>query len=332
MRKKVKDTDYAFISALIRARETRLPTIAHMERMLEAKSIEEAARVPEECGFSGLAGLSSEGIEERLSGRWSELLSELSSLVPDPNMVNIFRLKYDYHNAKVLIKAGAVRTDGERLLSGDGIVPAALLSEAYFQSDYRDIPEILGGAMAEARDVISRTGNPQLSDFILDRAYFGEFLKMANETGSGFLINYVKLAIDTVNLRSVVRAMRMDKDDRDFLKQVLLPGGAINPDNIINAAINREDMSSIYKNSSLKQAAGTGFEIVSGGRLTEFERLCDNTLSDYIKTGRNVSFGEEPLIAYIYTYDMAISGIRIIMTGLMADIEPGLIRERLREL
>lgn len=330
--KKIKDTDYVFISALIRARETKLPAGSHFERMLAADSTAEAAKIPEECGFGNLAGLSSEDMEERLSSRRSELLSELSSMVPDSDIVNIFRLKYDYHNAKVLIKAAAARTDGERLLSKDGRVAAHVLSEAYLQSDYKDIPAALGSAMAEASEVISRTGDPQLSDFVLDEAYFAEFLDTAEKTKSGFLVDYVKLSIDTANLRSVVRAMRMSKDERDFLMQVLISGGNINADDIIKANANHEDMTVLYRNSPLSAAAEEGFAVVSEGRLTGFERMCDNVLSSYIKTAAKVVFGEAPVIAYICSVDTAISNIRIIMTGLAAELEPESIRGRLREI
>ena len=45
MAKKLKDTDYLFISTYLRAREKNLLTAARMERMIDAPSAEEAAKV-----------------------------------------------------------------------------------------------------------------------------------------------------------------------------------------------------------------------------------------------------------------------------------------------
>ena len=44
MAKKVKDTDYLFISTYLHSRERDLLTAARMERMIEAPSAEEAVR------------------------------------------------------------------------------------------------------------------------------------------------------------------------------------------------------------------------------------------------------------------------------------------------
>ena len=40
--------------------------------------------------------------------------------VPDPRLVEIFQIKYDYHNAKAILKAEAVGADPERLLLAGG--------------------------------------------------------------------------------------------------------------------------------------------------------------------------------------------------------------------
>ena len=49
--KKVKDTDYLFISTYLHSRERDLLTAARMERMIEAPTAEEAAKVLAEIGY-----------------------------------------------------------------------------------------------------------------------------------------------------------------------------------------------------------------------------------------------------------------------------------------
>ena len=60
---KIKDTDYLTISARIRARETRLLTRERMERMLDARSGEERAKVLAECGYPELSALTGRGLD-----------------------------------------------------------------------------------------------------------------------------------------------------------------------------------------------------------------------------------------------------------------------------
>ena len=49
---KIRDTDYLTISARVRAMENRLVTRERMERMVEARSDDEAVKVLTECGYA----------------------------------------------------------------------------------------------------------------------------------------------------------------------------------------------------------------------------------------------------------------------------------------
>lgn len=53
---KIRDTDYLTISARVRAMENRLVTRERMERMVEARSDDEAVKVLAECGYEELPG------------------------------------------------------------------------------------------------------------------------------------------------------------------------------------------------------------------------------------------------------------------------------------
>ena len=97
---KIKDTDYLTISARVRAKETRLLTRERMERMLDARSGEESAKVLSECGYPELSALTNRSLDEMLSQARAALYRELKGAVPDPRLVEVFQMKYDYHNAK----------------------------------------------------------------------------------------------------------------------------------------------------------------------------------------------------------------------------------------
>ena len=120
-----KDTDYLAISARVRAMENRLLTRERMDRIIDARDEGEARKVLAECGYPEAPGASLESVLTQVR---EQTRKELLSAIPDGRLLEIFTLKYDYHNAKTIIKAGAVGADPSPLLLGGGrYEPAALL-------------------------------------------------------------------------------------------------------------------------------------------------------------------------------------------------------------
>ena len=173
-KKKLKDTDYLFISTYLRSREKNLLTAARMERMIDAPTADEAGKVLQEIGYGEFSATSDRELGQALARERENLFQDLYRYVPDKAVVDVFKVKYDYHNLKALLKAQAMGIDGERLLLDAGRVPAATLDRAVREGDFESLPETLRKAAKEAHEVLGATGDPQLSDFVLDRAYYEE--------------------------------------------------------------------------------------------------------------------------------------------------------------
>ena len=326
--KKLNENDYLFISALLRAREQKLLNAERAERMLAAGSWAGAAKVLEECGYPDVGAGSGKELEKVLSERRDGVFAELARLAPGDGIVDAFRMKYDYHNAKVIVKAEALSQDGSRLLSASGRVPADKLRDAFVRRDDAGVPKPLYAAMQEAKTALARTGDPQRADFLLDAAYVGEFLAAAEATGSGFLAGYARLFADQVNLRSAVRARRMEKN-ADFLRSALVPGGSVEPARIAEAIGASLPVAPLFEGTPLREAALVGDDL-KGGLMTKFERLCDDALTGYCAGARGVAFGNEVLVAYLCAVENELSAVRIIMTGLRTGLGADVIRSRLR--
>ena len=326
---KIRDTDYLTISARVRAMENRLVTRERMERMVEARSDDEAVKVLAECGYEELPALTNRGLDELLSAARAALYRELGGAVPDKRLVELFQMKYDYHNAKVLIKAQAMGLDEARLLSQGGRYDPQRLREDFLRDDLRDWGEVFRQAVLRAREVLSATGDPQQADLVLDRACFQEMESLARACGSAFLQGYVRLSVDAANLRAAVRAARMGKGS-EFLNQILLPGGNVSERALAGAR--PEELAERFRSGPLAQAAALGAARTQpdSGPLTEFERLCDNAVTGYLASASRVPFGEETVIGYLYAREAEITAVRIIMAGRMAGLDGETIRSRLR--
>lgn len=327
----ITDKDYLFLSAMLKARETTMIDRDRMERMLSAETYAEAAKFIVDNGYPDLSGADAAGIDEALSERRAAIFDELARFVPQRGVVDVFRMKYDYHNAKVLIKAEGAGVAGERLMSSCGRVAAEKLTNAFGEDDYRFIPGKLGAAMSEAKAVLARTGNPQTADFILDRAYFSELTDTAKELDSVFLTKYAAVLIDSANLRSAVRTVRMGKD-MEFLLTALAPGGTVSPERLAQAVMGGDGVAAVFSASVFSEAAALGEEAVKGGSMTKFELACDNAVTAFLSGARLVSFGQEPVVEYLALAEAEITAVRMILTGRLAGIEPDSIRERLREI
>lgn len=198
------------------------------------------------------------------------------------------------------------------------------------EGDLRDCSDTFRAAVTQAKETLSATGDPQLADFQLDRAYFREMAQAAADSGSEFLQGYVKLLADAANLRSSVRAHRMGKGG-DFLALALVPGGNVDERSILSAK--GGDLTGLFRGGRLAAAAELGAALLSGGggSFTAFERACDNAVTDYLSQARRIAFGEHPVIGYLYAREAEVTAIRTILSGRMAGLSAETIRERLRE-
>lgn len=165
----VKDIDYLFISTRVRALEANLLSRERMTRMLDASSDDDAAKVLLECGYPEINPLTNDSIQEVLATEQVKTMTDMASFVPNPALIDVFKVKYDYHNVKVLLKAEAMQADPTNLLMELGRVPTRELQEKMNASDLRGIPSILQSAITRARETLGTTRDPQLADFVLDR-------------------------------------------------------------------------------------------------------------------------------------------------------------------
>ena len=326
---KIKDSDYLYASARVRALERQLLGHDDAERMLEAESVADAVKVLSELGYPELDGNPS-SIENAISAERERTFALMRDISPNPEIADAFSIKYDYHNIKTLIKALYANQNAEHLLINSGRVDINTLVSSLKQDDLSPLPPAMREAYEDARDTLSRTGDAQASDFVLDCAMFLEMQECAKRSGSSFLFGYVRLMTDCANLRSVVRALRQEKS-AEFMSRILLDGGNISTQDII-AAVNADGSpDKIFASSALQAAAeAASSAITSKGSLTVFERMCDDALCAYLESAKYSAFGDAPLVAYLAAKEIELSNIRILLTAKLEKLPAPEIRERLR--
>ena len=331
MRKKIKATDYLAISARIKAMENGLLTRERMEQVLDARTDEEAVKLLQESGYPDLHATDPEALDKVLSATREAILEDLADSAPDPRYIDVFKLKYDYHNIKSVLKADAMGVSPDRMLMDMGRIPAAELKEAVQSGDVENLPPLLASAVQEAREVLETTRDPQLSDIVLDRWCYQDMDAVAETTGSAFLHGYVKTQIDAANLRALVRTIRMGKNET-FLAGILFEGGDVSTDAILKvSAAKGAGLKDLYHTTPFRAAADCGAELLQGGALTEFEKLCDDAVGDYLAGAQFIPFGEAPLVGYLAARETEYTNLRILLMGRTTGLPADVIRARLRE-
>ena len=329
-KKKINDTDYLAVSAYVRALENELLTEDQYEQLITAKSYDEEVKLLQSFGYGELEPKHPEALDADLTAVRAEALEELGNAIPNAGDLDVFKIKYDYHNVKALLKAEAMNVSPGAMLADLGRVSVEEMFLAHKERDGSNLPGHIDDAAREGYDILAATRDPQLSDIAVDRWYFRDLLETAEGTGSDFLVGYVRLMIDAANLRTLVRTLRMGKN-ADFLRGVLFEGGKAPLEELLRVSGNNGNgLAELYALSRLEDAAAAGAKALQGGLLTEFEKRCDDALNDYLDSARLIPFGEEPVLAYLAARETEYTNLRIILMGRMAGVPADVIRSRLR--
>ena len=327
--KKLKDNDYIFLSAMIRAREAKMLTDEKLEQALNAETAADSAKIFEECGFPDMSDMTDAEIDMALTAYRAGIFGELSERPEAAVLTDLFRLKYDYHNVKVLAKARGENLDGSTALSESGRIPSAKLIEAFISDEKSELPAEKADAMEKSVEILAQTRNPQLSDFEVDGIYLRDLMAHAESSGSEFAVKYASLIIDTVNLRSTVRALRMGKN-AEFLGDALVDGGTVSKEKLCSVSPDGAELPQLFDGTLLKKAAELGAEVIVGGSMTRFELYCDDAAAEYLSGAKYVTYGAEPVLNYLAAVENGITSVRMILTGKLYGIDSAVIRERMR--
>ena len=332
--KKIKESEFNYAVARIRAIEKGLLDKTRFDRMVEAKTPDEALKVLLEAGY-GRAGTEIKSVfeyEKLLKDESKKVYELLNELAPGQEVINMFLLSNDYHNAKVILKAEFSGQTETAMFIEPGSVPVEKLKLMIKDRNMKELPEIMRKAIEECIDTYNRTGDPQLIDLILDKAQYRHMLSISGSFCNRFINELVLSLVDLTNIKIFLRAKNLNKT-WDFLQKILIPGGSIDIKVFFeNLDAPLENFVQAIKYSRYGSLLENSIESINRtGSLSGFEKLSDNFITSFVKKARYVTFGIEPLIGYLMAKETEIKNARIIMVGKINNISNDIIRERLRE-
>lgn len=330
---KINNRDYVFATACVRSGEKNMLSHDKIEKMVESKSPEDALKVLTELEYGAVSeDISPEEFEKLLTREHKRTYEFVRSIVHDSKYFNLFLYPSDYHNIKVILKAEFLGTDPEPFFMGSGTIDPQTLLVMVRDRNFVGMTSNMKDAIEEVLDVFGRTKDPQQVDVILDKACYKDMSLLAEQSENQYLKGYVKLLIDTINLRIFVRMRQMNKS-WDFFSKVFIEGGNITEKFFIGGYDEpfesfAEKLGAYGLSEVLSESAPM---LKEKGSFTMLEKMCDNRLMDYVKDSKYKSFGIEAVVGYILAKENEIKSARIIMAGKLAGLPSDRIRERLRE-
>ena len=156
--------------------------------------------------------------------------------------------------------------------------------------------------------------------------------------GEEFLRRLVGLQADLTNIKSFIRVRAATETEgmkgRQLMAKVFVPGGGLDLD-FFNSQLDESlpAFADRFAREPWGQVVAAGVEsFVDSGSLTVYEKLADNYLINYVKKAGLISFGPEPLVAYLWAKENEIKLIRIVMVGKINGLPADEIKERLRDV
>ena len=227
---------YVYTVARLRGMENHILDSAFFSRLIDSAGIDEALKALGETSYSQwISGAAN--FDKAIDSEILATCEELARFVPDKELIDIFRLPYDFHNVKVLLKGlfkvRGGESEGRRydLLSKLGTIDVDELTNAIETEEYGFLPYGLTDLIPQCWQLWDQTKNAQAVELLIDHQMFKAMLNLAEGLKMADVIQWVKFKIDAENLRSAIRLARMKYDSAKALA-FFHEGGTIRPDDM----------------------------------------------------------------------------------------------------
>lgn len=337
--------DFAYSVGLVRTLETLLLNENEVERMMLAGSAQESFKILNEFDYadnkSGVESVSD--FQKVIDEGLLDIKEILEKTTPDKRILTILWHYYDFHNIKTMLKAflsGKSFEDIEGLMSKMGAIPIESLRIFIFEGTNAPFgienhtEEYLKKKIKKVQILFEKEdSNPQIIDLYLDQKLMKIIYGIASDSGSEFLITYVKKLIDLSNIKLFFR-MKAQEKEFELFEVACFWNGTLSFSRFRDAY--KEDLAKfpeLFAGTTYAKIIAEGFtHYESEKTFIYLEKEVENHLTNYIKRAKLMPFGPEPLIAYFLAKKNNALIIRMILINKLNEIDPDEIKNRLRNL
>ena len=318
----MRDTDYAYCVARIRANERYLLKETDLSELLECKSFDSAIDY-----LIGKKWISEKGeISDCVKYQSEKLWQLLSESVPDKKELDLLSVVNDFFNIKAAVKCHFTGKDPSAYYLKPTTLSLDELTEKVSSHKFSSIGGSKGKCAEESYKTACLTENGQNADIIIDRACIDEIRNYA-KAKSGVIAEICSFLCDTANIKIAFRCAMTEKK-RDFTETAIGECSALSRTDLVEATLKGTDALSEYL-AKTSYREGADIYLTSAA---EYEKWCDNKIIAIAKKSCFTAFGFDPVCAYYYAKLTEMKSVRIILTGLKSGADKSDIKERVRAL
>lgn len=325
---------YVYTVARLRGMENHILDTAFFSRLMDSSGIDDALKALGETSYSQwISG--NENFDKAIDSEMLATCKELESFVPDKGLIDIFRIPYDFHNVKVLLKGlfkvRGGESEGRRydLLSKLGTIDTEELKTAIETEEYGFLPYGLTDLIPQCWQLWDSSKNPQAVELLIDHAMFRAMLNVAEGLKMPAVVNWVKSRIDAENLRSAIRLARIKYDAAKALP-FFHEGGTIRPDDMAKLLNEpQETWSRLLSHTDIGAVLGALQD--SGdikASLSDVSKSLDDYLIRVLENAKYSMDAPENVLLYLLTKEAETRNMRVALVC----ISGGLDREFGRRL
>ena len=328
----MRELDYTYAVANIRARESSLLTTQDIGQLAACKTVDEALDYLYSKGYGGTDGDRDMDADTLLREELAQSWVYIRTLAPDFSLFAPLLYPNDFHNLKAILKGTVTGRSYERLLLEPYTVEPEMLIRAVQERAFTSLPAFIASAAAQAFDLLTHSGDGQLCDAVLDRAAMETSLTVAAQVQSPLLQELCEAQVALANIKIALRcaAMRFTASGKaeNFLDLSLAPCRTVSIGQLRRVALaGVDDVLEYASHTPYAQVAQAYSESAQA-----FEKEADRFIGTLLQKSRYTAFGIDPLITYLFAKKAEVTAVRMILSGIRAGLSAEAITERLREL
>lgn len=345
----MNSTQFSYSAARVRALEPMLLDMTDVERMLGAKDGKEAYKILNDTAYSTHVGDIDkiEDFQDVIDAGLVDAKGVLDRIVPDPRILDLIFLPFDYHNIKTLLK-GQLREKGQEEIREQllplGRVPLDAMEAFFYEKDHEFLPlpegytEYIKMNIAHAKKLYKKDADPRLIDLLLDRNLYELLNQIADDINNPFVKRFVQKWIDLTNIKGFLRMKLLKAEsyfmENNLLDEMFIPGGLL-PTYKYKEAIETDisGLANVFKGSDYDEVVAKGIEAYEKFKsFLYLEKYAEEMLVNFARSSRYIPVGPEAVLAYFFAKQNNARIIRMIMIGKLRGISEEMLRERLHKL
>ena len=317
---------YAYACARLSALNKRLLEPQTVQRMADS-SLPDAMRALSDVRYGNLPDATEADVERMIEREMTDAMQEVKEISPNPAITDLFLLRADVQNLKVLIKARLLNQP-EPVFTPGGLYEKEALAEMVQARQYQELPPILCEALQKLEKQLEMHVEPRNISITLDRAYLAHALKQTEK--QPVFSHSFKSQADFDNVLTFLRLRAMGVSI-ETLDEVILPEGGVKYTDLYGAyELSFDSLNRVLEESVCKDALLHGLNAMQRtGNISEIEKARDNYLVSLLSTHKYETETIYPIVGYYLAKEREGKAVRLIITAKRNQLPETIIRERL---